>query len=102
MSRQSDGSRSGVRSGNQAAGLILLCLLVLFAQSTSLIHTHDGDLQRHHDCEVCIKFGSDDEAFTVAGAVSPERPAAGPVVESGDQFIPLSFLAPRSRAPPLS
>ena len=89
---------------SQTAGVVLLCLLVLFAQSVSLIHTHDrdhNDLQRHSDCEICIKFGADDEAAVIAVAVLPLRPAVGLIVDSGGQFTPLPFLIPHSRAPPL-
>ena len=97
-----NGSNSDKSSGTQAAGLILLCLLVLFAQSAGLIHIHDDDLLHQHDCEVCLKVGADDEALPAADTVLPWRPADLPAVETGEGFIPPSFLAPRSRAPPLS
>ena len=102
MSGQNSAHNSEKSGGTQAASLILLCLLVLFAQSAGLIHIHDDDLLHQHDCEVCIKVGADDEALPAADTVVPWRPVAEPVLESGERFIPPSFLAPRSRAPPLS
>ena len=83
-----------------AAGAALLCLLMLLAQSSSLTHAHDGDLERHSDCETCLKFGADDEAAVTADTALPWRPAAGPALESGRDFTPLPLLAPRSRSPP--
>lgn len=39
----------------------VLALALLLVQSAELTHSHDGDLEHQADCEICLKFGSDEE-----------------------------------------
>ncbi|OGT73905.1 MAG: hypothetical protein A3H44_08190 [Gammaproteobacteria bacterium RIFCSPLOWO2_02_FULL_57_10] len=77
-------------------------LVFLFAQSTSLLHSHAGDLKRHIDCELCLKVGSGDDALVAAhSVVVPDTSIAYstplPVLAAS-----LQPVAAKSRSPPQS
>ncbi len=77
-----------------------LCLLLLFAQTVYLGHSHDADLQSRFDCEICLKGGSVDDLL-VPGSTNL------PALVSSQSFPVLvqsqTFSAPTTataRAPP--
>lgn len=51
---------SGKRMFNSVAALLAVALL--FAQSTELFHSHDSDLSKQFDCEICLKLSSLEDA----------------------------------------
>ncbi|MSR12596.1 MAG: hypothetical protein EXR84_12515 [Gammaproteobacteria bacterium] len=79
---------------------LLLCFFLVFAQSATLLHSHDGDLQRQFDCDICLKVNSSDHAIasssfdfdlarSAVSYVAPQYHIATPVLP-----------AFRARAPP--
>lgn len=80
--------------------MLAAALLFLLTQTVVLQHTHDGDLQRHGDCQICLKAGSKHD-LAVAGGIAERVPVAThpylvTVVNTVDRDVPLQ----KSRAPP--
>ncbi|PCI54504.1 MAG: hypothetical protein COB36_10085 [Alphaproteobacteria bacterium] len=93
---------SDFRMAKLKAGALcgLLCLLLVFAQYTSLNHNHDGDLQAQTDCEICLKIGSLDDLAT-SGNANLSVIVRAHFVASDSQSQPF-FATPvqKARAPP--
>lgn len=77
-------------------------LLFLFAQSTSLLHSHAGDLKRHIDCELCLKVGSGDDVLVAAHSVVV--PDASTTYDTPLPVLAASLqpVVAKSRSPPQS
>jgi len=78
----------------------IFCVLLLFVQSAELIHSHQGDLQKQFDCEICLKVGSLDDGVLTAkfdfDAVTLQQVSASPATNPV-----ISSTPPRqARAPP--
>ena len=43
----------------------LLCVVLLFVQSTGVSHSHAGELQAQYECEICLKSGSNEDISIV-------------------------------------
>ena len=41
--------------------MAVLSLLLVFSIVHDLSHSHDGEPEAHLDCEICLKFGQDDD-----------------------------------------
>ena len=81
---------------------LLLCFMLVFVQSAALIHSHDGDLQRKFDCDICLKVNATDHA--IASSQFEFVIVSGtPQIETA-QFSATFSIAPafRARAPPLA
>jgi hypothetical protein len=80
--------------------MLAAALLFLLSQAVVLQHTHDGDLQRHADCQICLKAGSKHDLAVVGGIAEPAPVAMysylAAVVNTVDRDVPLQ----KSRAPP--
>ncbi len=80
---------------------LAFALVFLVFQSSTLVHSHAGDLNKHLDCTFCLKIGAGDDLIPVT-VVVPDLPrdtvAPIPFVAS---LVAVSALAPRSRSPPL-
>lgn len=86
-----------------AAGKFLaysFVLIFLFSQTSSLLHSHAGDLKRHVDCELCLKVGSGDDTLIATHTLASFS-------ESTTRFLSLPVLATsfqvvvaKSRSPP--
>ena len=82
---------------------LLLSVLLLLAQTTSLLHAHD--LDQHPDnvkCHLCLHSSAHDHALTGNGVLLPTAMRIGTV---RIEFIPPSFCPAftasyHSRAPP--
>lgn len=89
-------------SRRSLALLSLLAAALLFVQSADLTHTHIDDLQAQVDCEICLKFGSDDDAIAVtsglADSFAPQQFVANPQFNAPI----LAVLSANPRAPPLA
>ena len=78
-----------------------LALLLVFVQSADLIHTHD-ELAQQIDCEICLKFGSDDDVIADDSSFStPLAQSVEPVLLQTD-WAPVADSTARARAPPLA
>lgn len=78
-----------------------LALLLIFVQSADLIHTHD-EVAQQIDCEICLKFGSDDEVIVDSSSFSaPLTHSVGSVLFQTN-WAPAAVSTAHARAPPLA
>lgn len=85
---------------NALPSLLALCFVLLFVQSATLVHSHEGDLQPQFDCEICLKVGSAGHGI-VSSAVAIEIPRV--VVEVPTEQYGIATSIPvffKARAPP--
>ena len=82
------------------AGLLALCLLMLSAQVTDLGHSHGGNIDPQAGCEICSKFGSDDDIAPAAGQALPSAGRMQSAAGHPDFFSPPPLLSFQARAPP--
>ena len=94
-SRYIDSSRRSL------ALLSILAAAFLFVQSVDLTHIHTGDLQAQVDCEICLKFGSDDDAVVIASSSFNFSASQHISVEAGFIVPTLPLLTANPRAPPI-
>ncbi len=80
--------------------MALLCLLLLFIQGANLIHSHEGDLQRQIDCDICLKIDSGSHAAAVSNSVLALNRSGQDYPESFSALPYLVVLSANSRAPP--
>ncbi|MDX1492059.1 MAG: hypothetical protein R3332_12305 [Pseudohongiellaceae bacterium] len=79
--------------------LLCLGLLLVLAQSVSLAHSHDHDLNTHFDCEMCLHMGSHGalvDTSVLADVDYVHVQFSSPV----QAHFGRSTSAPNSRAPP--
>jgi hypothetical protein len=79
---------------------LAFALVFLVFQSSTLVHSHAGDLNKHLDCTFCLKIGAGDELIPVSAA-QPDVPrtSLAPVAFLSI-LVSVSTLTPRSRSPP--
>jgi hypothetical protein len=96
-----DNGKQFLKKGAARYLALAFALVFLVFQSSTLVHAHAGDLNKHPDCIICLKIGAGDELIPVSAAL-PDIPRTS--------LAPVSFLAslamvsaltPRSRSPPL-
>jgi hypothetical protein len=79
---------------------LAFALVFLVFQSSTLVHSHAGDLNKHLDCTFCLKIGAGDDLIPVS-TMLPNVPRADLVpVALPAIFVSVSALTPRSRSPP--
>ncbi|MCB1666069.1 MAG: hypothetical protein KDI28_09825 [Pseudomonadales bacterium] len=81
---------------------LVFALVLLVFQSSTLVHSHNGDLNKHLDCTFCLQLGSGHDALP-STVPSLDLPA---VVH---EYVPVSAVPivvarvpANSRAPPLN
>lgn len=82
--------------------VLLFALLFLALQTSTLVHSHNGDLHRHIDCTLCLKVGSGDSSLP---ATSPQLSLHKTQHRYEPLLAPLFFVAQvpaKSRGPPLT
>lgn len=96
-----DDGKQFLKKGAARYLALAFALVFLVFQSSTLVHSHGGDLNKHLDCTFCLKIGAGDDLIPVTAAL-PDIPRVS--------LAPLSFLVsvamvsaltPRSRSPPL-
>lgn len=86
-------------SRNAVRGLV--CVVLLFVQSTGLSHSHEGELQAQYDCEICLKSGSIEDILIV-GEHSVRFCNNSQKYISIDENRPFTLaLTAKSRSPPI-
>ena len=95
-------SKFSIAAGDRFRSLPLaatVCLLLLFAQSANLLHSHD-DTHVRYDCDICLKIESSSDAIAVGHIDYPVSPVQHDWLNATPEapFLPLSDI--RSRAPP--
>lgn len=79
---------------------LMLCLFLVFAQSAALVHSHDGDLQKQFDCDICLKLNSSDTALGSSTATLAVVTASPVVALPQFSFTSLELTVFHARAPP--
>jgi hypothetical protein len=80
--------------------LLVFALFFLAVQSITLVHSHGGDLDKHVDCNLCLKIGSSHDALpsSAINLVIPTlRHRYAPVHETATV---IAQVPANSRAPP--
>ncbi len=80
--------------------MAVLSLLLVFALNSDTAHSHDGEPGEHFECEICLKFGQDDD-FTQSRE-SDSNPLPADKNYTRASLTPQSVEVPtaRSRSPP--
>ncbi len=96
------GQAKRIQRGAAKHLVLLFALLFLVLQTSTLVHSHNGDLHHHIDCTLCLKVGAGDSPL----------PAAAPSLgfyKTQHRFEPLieplvfvAHIPASSRGPPLT
>ncbi len=78
----------------------IACLLLLFAQSATLAHNHDGDTQVRYDCDICLIPGAGTDLAVSHFTHIPVIPFQHGWLDGERESPFLPVLDLRSRAPP--
>lgn len=82
--------------------VLFFALFFLAIQSSTLLHSHNGDLNKHIDCTLCLKIGSSHDALpssTVNLVIPTLSHRFDPV---SDTAIVVAQVPAKSRSPPSS
>jgi hypothetical protein len=95
-----DDGKQFLKKGAARYLALAFALVFLVFQSSTLVHSHAGDLNKHLDCTFCLKIGAGDDLIPVTD-VLPDVPRAtvAPVAFLAS-LAAVSALTPRSRSPP--
>lgn len=80
--------------------LLVFVLLFLAVQSSALVHSHGGELDKHVDCTLCLKIGSGHDVLpssTIHIVIPTASRRFAPVHETA---IIIAQVPARSRSPP--
>ena len=80
--------------------VLAFALFFLAVQSLTLVHSHNGDLNKHVDCTLCLKIGSGHDILptsTVDLVIPTLSHRFDPVFETA---IVVARVPARSRSPP--
>ena len=80
--------------------MLVAALVYLLSQTIDLQHTHDGDLNLHADCQICLKLTSQSDASIVQVAAPPLESGSIGLDSTLQEPTIQSVLKPNSRAPP--
>ena len=96
------GQAKRIQRGATKHLVVLFALLFLALQTSTLVHSHNGDLHHHVDCTLCLKVGAGDSPL----------PASAPSLsfyKTTHRFEPLfealvfvAHVPANSRGPPLT
>lgn len=80
--------------------VLAFALFFLAVQSSTLVHSHGGDLNKHVDCTLCLKIGSGHDALpsSVVNLVIPTQSRRFESVH--ETAIVVAQVPARSRSPP--
>lgn len=81
---------------------VIFALVFLVFQSSSLVHSHEEDLNKHPDCTFCLNIGAGDDLLPSTAII--------PVVIKTDfilqylnpDLVTIAINRPRARSPPVS
>lgn len=80
---------------------LAFALVFLIFQSSTLLHSHAGDLNKHLDCTFCLKIGAGDDVIPDSATLPGMPRASLAPLAFVTSFAAAPSLAPRSRSPPL-
>jgi len=82
--------------------LFAAAVIYLLSQTIVLQHTHDGDLNLHADCQICMKLGSQNDVALATSSLPQVDLVETEFLTLLPDLTPASIKAPNSRAPPHS
>jgi hypothetical protein len=82
--------------------MLAAAVIYLLSQSIDLQHTHDGDLNLHADCQICMKLGSQNDVAVAASALPQVEAADNEFRTTLPDLTVASIKGHNSRAPPHS
>lgn len=93
--------RSSRQQGAAKYLALIFALVFLVFQSSTLLHSHNGDLNKHIDCAQCLQLGSNHDALPTAAPalVIPALIHAYRPLTAFSVFV--ARVPANSRAPPL-
>jgi hypothetical protein len=80
---------------------LAFALIFLVFQSSTLVHSHAGDLNKHLDCTFCLKIGAGDDVLPAIAILPPVAMVRHNTLLSPDSVVVAAPTTPRSRSPPL-
>lgn len=80
---------------------VVLCLVFLFLEVAGLAHSHEGDLERDLDCEICLNIGTSEDAIASSDQTFDPRTNNTAFLQYAEQISFGPAIPANSRAPPL-
>jgi len=99
--RMTDIGKHTLKKGAAKYLALAFALVFLVFQSSTLVHSHAGDLNKHLDCTFCLKIGAGDHAIPANPSLFFVAATSLPYSVVPQSFAEVSALTPRSRSPPL-
>ncbi len=100
--RLNDPGKHMLKRGAAKYLALAFALIFLVFQSSTLVHSHAGDLNKHLDCTFCLKIGAGDDVLPVSATLAPVVFVRHNTLPSPDTAIVAAPTTPRSRSPPLT
>ena len=92
--------REFLKRGASKYLVLAFALFFLAIQSSTLVHSHGGDLNKHIDCNLCLKIGSGHDVLptsTINLVIPTQSRRFDPVDETA---IVVAHVTAKSRSPP--
>ena len=80
---------------------VLLCLMFVFAQGVGLAHTHEGELQKEFDCDICLNVSSSEDTIESSSQSFNLNTNTTSFMDYAERTPFGSAIPANSRAPPL-
>jgi len=99
--RMTETGKHMLKKGGAKYLALAFALIFLVFESSTLVHSHAGDLNKHLDCTFCLKIGSGDDVLPAVIAL-PSIVIVRPVTTRVALAVIIAeSTTPRSRSPPL-
>ncbi|MGJ8689268.1 MAG: hypothetical protein ACSHXZ_07060 [Gammaproteobacteria bacterium] len=89
-----------VQQGAAKHLVLLFALLFLVLQTSTLIHSHNGDLHHHLDCTICLKVGAGSDALRATPFSFTPSKAQHRYEPLLEQLVFVARVPANSRGPP--
>ena len=93
-------SKINVNAGLSRLLPLVIVLMFLVMQNSSLQHSHDGDLSTSYDCEFCLQISSSGEGITAECNYSLPKIKIVASLPQNQCKLVSKRTTPNSRAPP--
>ncbi|MCB1649489.1 MAG: hypothetical protein R3F26_09910 [Gammaproteobacteria bacterium] len=80
---------------------LIFALVLLVFQSSTLVHSHNGDLNKHLDCTFCLHLGSGHDALPTTAPILTIPPLRHEYAAVFAAPVVFARVPANSRAPPL-
>lgn len=99
--RLNDTGKHMLKRGAAKYLALAFALVFLVFQSSTLIHSHAGDLNKHLDCTFCLKIGAGDDVLPAVASLPPVVLVRHSTLFVHAAAIVVAPTTPRSRSPPI-